>query len=66
MEYRYTGKRETMVRIFFQEKRYMSAKIVFNTMQELYFNLSLDPIYRNLSLFEELGILESTEFQGAK
>jgi Fur family transcriptional regulator, zinc uptake regulator len=64
--YKYTGKREHMVRMFFKEKRYMSAKEVLNFMTEQYPNLSFDTVYRNLSLFEELGILESTELQGEK
>jgi Fur family zinc uptake transcriptional regulator len=55
-----------MVRLFFEKRRYMSAKEVLNYMHEEYPNLSFDTIYRNLSLFEELGILETTEFQGEK
>ncbi|GAB7388570.1 zinc uptake transcriptional repressor Zur [Bacillaceae bacterium] len=64
--YKYTGKREKMVRTFAEEKRYMSAKEVLARMQEDYPHLSFDTIYRNLSLFEELGILESTEFGGER
>lgn len=64
--YKYTGKREKMVQIFSDERRYMSAKEVLSLMQEDYAQLSFDTIYRNLSLFEELGILESTEFKGEK
>lgn len=44
----------------------MSAKEVLGVMQNDYPNLSFHTIYRNLSLFEELGILESTEFEGEK
>jgi Fur family transcriptional regulator, zinc uptake regulator len=64
--YKYTGKRELMVHRIYDEKRYMSAKEVLEVMQNDYPNLSFDTIYRNLSLFEELGILESTEFEGEK
>lgn len=64
--YKYTGKREKMVRTFAEEKRYMSAKEVLIYIQEDYPKLSFDTIYRNLSLFEKLGILESTEFKGEK
>jgi Fur family transcriptional regulator, zinc uptake regulator len=64
--YKYTGKRELMVRRIFDEKRYLSAKEVLGMMQHDYPNLSFDTIYRNLSLFEELGILESTDFEGEK
>jgi Fur family zinc uptake transcriptional regulator len=64
--YKYTGKRETMVRMFASEKRYMSAREVMEHMQEAYPGLSLDTVYRNLTLFEYLGILESTELHGEK
>ncbi|MBO8171225.1 MAG: transcriptional repressor [Bacillaceae bacterium] len=64
--YKYTGKREKMVRIFADQKRYMSAKEVLSHMQEDYPQLSFDTVYRNLNLFEELDILESTEFNGEK
>ena len=59
--YKYTGKREEMVRIFDKEKRYLSAKELLEYMQKDYPGLSFDTIYRNLSLFEELEILESTQ-----
>ncbi len=64
--YKYTGKREKMVYSLANEKRYMSAKEVLALMQEEYPQLSFDTIYRNLSLFEELGILESTDLNGEK
>jgi Fur family transcriptional regulator, zinc uptake regulator len=64
--YKYTGKREKILELFFNEKRYMPAKEVRNLMEESYPNLSFDTVYRNLSLLEELGILEATEFQGER
>ncbi|WCK52774.1 Fur family transcriptional regulator [Aneurinibacillus sp. Ricciae_BoGa-3] len=64
--YKYTGKREKMVRLFSEKRRYLSAKEVLLDMQEEYPNLSFDTIYRNLTLFEELGLLETTEFKGEK
>ncbi|MDB5083448.1 MAG: Fur family transcriptional regulator [Bacilli bacterium] len=64
--YKYTGKREKIVTMFADETRYMSAREVMEYMQIEYPGLSFDTIYRNLTLFEELGILESTELKGEK
>lgn len=64
--YKYTGKREEMVRIFAREKRYLSAKEMLESMQIDYPKLSFDTIYRNLSLFEELEILETTQLEGER
>ncbi|UFJ40566.1 transcriptional repressor [Brevibacillus humidisoli] len=62
--YKYTGKREEMIRICADEKRYLSAKEIMEQMQEEYPNLSFDTVYRNLSTFVQLGILEETELEG--
>jgi Fur family zinc uptake transcriptional regulator len=64
--YKYTGKREEMVRIFDRERRYLSAKEILKYMQEDYPTLSYDTIYRNLALFEELDILEATDLGGER
>ncbi|MDQ6600922.1 Fur family transcriptional regulator [Bacillus salipaludis] len=64
--YKYTGQRELLIHCIYDEKRYVSAKEVLGVMQKEYPNLSFDTIYRNLSLFEELGILETTEFKGER
>lgn len=64
--YKYTGKREEMIRIFDREKRYMSAKEMLERMQKIYPDVSFDTIYRNMTLFEELNILECTELSGER
>ncbi|OYD06302.1 Fur family transcriptional regulator [Paludifilum halophilum] len=64
--YKYTGKREKMVRIFSGRDRYLSAKEVMEEMQKDYPGLSVDTVYRNLSLFEELDIIEGTEWEGER
>ncbi|WP_062198647.1 Fur family transcriptional regulator [Massilibacterium senegalense] len=64
--YKQTDKREDILRLFRNDKRYISAKEVLNKLKEQYPGLSFDTIYRNLSLFAELGILEVTELEGEK
>lgn len=64
--YKYTGKREKILEIFFNEKRYMPAREIMSYMEKSYPSLSFDTVYRNLSLLEELGILEATELQGER
>ncbi|MDQ0339783.1 Fur family zinc uptake transcriptional regulator [Caldalkalibacillus uzonensis] len=61
--YKYTGKREEMIRIFAAEKRYMTAKEMLEKMQEDYPSISFDTIYRNLALFEQLEIVEATQLK---
>ncbi|MRG29100.1 Fur family transcriptional regulator [Laceyella tengchongensis] len=64
--YKYTGKREMMVQLFFEEGRYLTAKEVLDLMQKDYPGLSFDTVYRNLALFEQLGIVEGTEWNGER
>ncbi|PFG13938.1 MULTISPECIES: Fur family transcriptional regulator [Bacillales] len=64
--YKYTEKREDLVTLFAKEKRYLSARDVLNHMQRSYPGMSVDTIYRNLTLFTDLAILEETEWNGEK
>ncbi|WP_096188387.1 Fur family transcriptional regulator [Evansella halocellulosilytica] len=64
--YKHTDKREDMLQLFSDEKRYLAAKDVLDHLQSKYGGLSFDTIYRNLSLFTDLGILEATELEGEK
>ncbi|WP_347549572.1 Fur family transcriptional regulator [Pseudalkalibacillus hwajinpoensis] len=64
--FKYTEKREDLVTLFAKEKRYLSARDVLIHMQKSYPGMSVDTIYRNLTLFRELTILEETEWDGEK
>ncbi|UOQ48182.1 transcriptional repressor [Gracilibacillus caseinilyticus] len=64
--YKYTDKRKHMIDFFEKENRYRTAKDLLENMEPNYVGISFDTIYRNLHLFDQLEILESTELNGEK
>lgn len=64
--YKYTGRRVDMLEFLAEEDRYLSAREILTEMREIYPGISVDTVYRNLSLYAELGILEETELGGEK
>ncbi|MFB1051201.1 Fur family transcriptional regulator [Paraliobacillus sp. JSM ZJ581] len=64
--YKYTDKRQVILSFFNQENRYLTAKDLLKHMEPNFEGISFDTIYRNLHLFDQLEILESTELNGEK
>ncbi|WP_027964312.1 Fur family transcriptional regulator [Halalkalibacillus halophilus] len=64
--YKYTKKREDILTFFTKEDGYRTASDLLSHMSKRYEGMSYDTIYRNLHLFSELELLESTELEGEK
>ena len=63
---KYTQKRESMITYLIKQNRYVSAREVYEYMNQLYKGVSYDTIYRNLHDFEKLYLVELTELNGEK
>lgn len=65
-QFKRTKNRETILEFFSDNDRYLTAMEVRNFMTADNPGISFDTIYRNLTTFSELGILEETELNGER
>lgn len=61
-----TKNREVLLDLFLESDRYLTAGKIKDFMESKNPGISFDTIYRNLSSFTELGILEETELSGER
>lgn len=64
--YKITKKRQALLRYLIEEDRYVSAKQCYRFMVDQYSSLSYDTIYRNLSDFVQLNIVDCLEWDNEK
>jgi len=64
--YKTTGKRKAILNFFEASDGYRTAKDLIQHLESRYKTISPDTIYRNLHLYDEMGILETTELNGEK
>ncbi|WP_174614196.1 Fur family transcriptional regulator [Virgibacillus ihumii] len=64
--YKTTAKRKDMLTFFVKADGYRTAKDLIQFMEPTYKGISFDTVYRNLHLFDEVGILETTVLNGEK
>lgn len=64
--YKITNKRKDILNFFSKADGYRTAKDLNQYMETIYPGISFDTVYRNLHLYDDMGILEATELKGEK
>ena len=65
-QFKRTKNRDTILQFFSNKDRYLTALEVKNFISDDNPGISFDTIYRNLTTFSELGILEETDLNGER
>lgn len=61
-----TNRRKDILDFFGKQDKYHTAKDLYEFMDRTYPGISFDTVYRNLHLYDDLGILESTDLNAEK
>lgn len=64
--YKTTKRRKEILTYFAEADGYRSAKELGEHMASIYDGISFDTVYRNLHLYHELGILETTDLNAER
>lgn len=64
--FKMTKRREDILSFFAKKDKYQTAKDLYEYMESIYPGISYDTVYRNLHLYHDLGILESTDLNAEK
>lgn len=64
--FKMTKRREDILSFFAKKDKYQTAKDIYEYMESIYPGISYDTVYRNLHLYHDLGILESTDLNAEK
>lgn len=64
--YKNTPKRYDMLEYIFRQNKYVTARDIQQALKDKYKGLSFDTIYRNLTTFLNVEVIEMTELDGEK
>jgi Fur family zinc uptake transcriptional regulator len=60
--HKFTGKRQEIVELFVRSgNQYLTARDVYESVKQKYPNISMDTIYRTLTLLQELHVIEQMD-----
>ncbi|WP_066634029.1 Fur family transcriptional regulator [Desulfolucanica intricata] len=57
-----TPQRQEVLRVFLENEKHYSAEEILKKVKNTFSNISLDTIYRTLSLFKGLGLINEVDF----